>query len=84
MLFTLITSVKDIHQFYHNYFGLTFPFHWGNYAEAWEAIGGYITNSLIVAASAVAIIVAFATLSAYAFARSTSLPKNSSLWPCSP
>lgn len=69
MFFTLITSVKDIYQFYHSYFGLTYPFHWGNYAEAWQAIGSYITNSLVVAASAVLITVAFATLSAYAFAR---------------
>lgn len=69
MLFTLITSVKDIYQFYHSYFGLTYPFHWGNYSEAWHAIGGYMTNSLIVAVSAVVITVAFAALSAYAFAR---------------
>lgn len=69
MFFTLVTSVKDIHQFYHSYFSITFPFHWGNYGEAWDAIGDYIVNTLVVAASAVVIILAFATLSAYAFAR---------------
>jgi len=69
MFFTLVTSVKDIHQFYHSYFAVTYPFHWGNYGEAWDAIGGYITNTLVVAAASVVIIVAFATLAAYAFAR---------------
>lgn len=69
MFFTLITSVKDIHQFYHSYFSITYPFHWGNYGEAWDAIGGYVINTLVVAAAAVVIIVAFAALSAYAFAR---------------
>lgn len=67
--FMLITSVKDIDQFYHSYFQVTFPLHFGNYLEAWDAIHGYMLNSIVVTAASVSLILVLSTLSAYAFAR---------------
>jgi multiple sugar transport system permease protein/raffinose/stachyose/melibiose transport system permease protein len=67
--FMLSTSLKSNDQFYHGYFALTLPLHWGNYAEAWTAIGRYVANSVVVTAASVAAVIVTASLAAYAFAR---------------
>jgi raffinose/stachyose/melibiose transport system permease protein len=45
--------------------------HWGNFPEAWQVgkFDGYFVNSLVVAVPTVIIILVFAILAAYAFAR---------------
>ncbi len=67
--FMLATSVKSNDQFYHGYFAPTLPLHWGNFAEAWSAIGRYVANSVLVTAAAVLAVVVIASLAGYAFAR---------------
>ena len=68
-LFMLVTSLKSSEQFYHGYFAPTLPLQWGNYAEAWTQVGGYIVNSISVTVVSVSAGLAFAGLAAYAFAR---------------
>jgi ABC-type glycerol-3-phosphate transport system permease component len=67
--FMAVTSVKSNEQFYHGYFAPALPLHWGNFAEAWAAIGGYVANSVLVTAAAVLAVVVIASLAGYAFAR---------------
>ena len=68
-VFMLMTSVKNFDQFYHGYFRLTFPFHFVNYAEAWQQISTFIFNSVYTTAVAVVFTVVFAALAGYGFAR---------------
>ncbi len=67
--FMLVTSVKANDQFYHSYFVPTLPLQWGNFAEAWSAIGRYVANSVLVTAASVLAVVVIASLAGYAFAR---------------
>ncbi len=67
--YMLITSVKSIDQFYHSYFEPTLPFHFENYLEAWSQVGGYMVNSISVTAISVALVLLFASLAGYVFAR---------------
>lgn len=68
-IITIIISFKDIPQFNHHPFTLTFPLHFSNYAEAWRVVSRYIYNSLIVSSTAVVGMVLLAAISAWAFAR---------------
>jgi ABC-type glycerol-3-phosphate transport system permease component len=68
-LFLLQTSLKDNAQFFHDFWGIRPPFHWQNYADAWEAIHHYIGNTVIVTVTTVAGTLLVASLSAYVFAR---------------
>jgi multiple sugar transport system permease protein/raffinose/stachyose/melibiose transport system permease protein len=70
-VFMLITSVKDIDQFYHSYFEPTFPFHFENYGEAWSQVSAYMVNSITVTAISVVLVLVFASLAGYVFARYT-------------
>ena len=67
--FMLITSVKNIDQFYHSYFEPTLPFHFENYAEAWSQVSQYMVNSVSVTAISVVLVLVFASLAGYVFAR---------------
>ncbi len=67
--YMLITSVKSIDQFYHSYFEPTLPFHFENYLEAWSQVGRYMVNSISVTAISVALVLLFASLAGYVFAR---------------
>jgi ABC-type glycerol-3-phosphate transport system permease component len=67
--FMLATSLKSNDQFYHGYFALTLPLQWGNYAEAWGAIGRFLANSILVTGTSVAVVLVTASLAGYAFAR---------------
>lgn len=49
-LFMLLTSVKTNEQFFDNYWLPSFPFHWENYATAWNQIAPYMLISIVIAA----------------------------------
>lgn len=68
-IYMLITSLKTNGQFYSNFFGISFPLHFGNYAAAWHAISGFMWNSVFLSVTSVIIITVTSTLAAYAFAR---------------
>jgi ABC-type glycerol-3-phosphate transport system permease component len=68
-VFLVQTSLKDNSQFFHDFWGFGPPYQWSNYAQAWEAVSPYITNSVVVTVSTVIGTLIVATLSAYAFAR---------------
>ncbi len=68
-LFMVLASLKSNEQFYHAYFAPSLPLRWGNYAEAWVQVGGYLINSITVTAVSVTGSLLFAGLAAYAFAR---------------
>ncbi|WP_026561487.1 carbohydrate ABC transporter permease [Bacillus sp. J37] len=74
--YMIITSFKTNGQFYSNFFGITFPLHIENYAVAWEAIGGYIFNSVFVGVASVLIIITTSALAGYSFARLRFKGKN--------
>ncbi|MDQ0223955.1 carbohydrate ABC transporter permease [Metabacillus niabensis] len=74
--YMLITSFKTNGQFYRNFFGITFPLHFENYATAWEAIGEYIFNSVFIGIASVLIIIATSALAGYSFARLRYKGKN--------
>lgn len=74
--YMIITSFKTNGQFYSNFFGITFPLHFENYATAWEAIGGYIFNSVFIGIASVLIIIATSALAGYSFARLRYKGKN--------
>jgi ABC-type glycerol-3-phosphate transport system permease component len=74
--YMIITSFKTNGQFYSNFFGITFPLHFENYATAWEAIGGYIFNSVFIGIASVLIIIATSALAGYSFARLRYRGKN--------
>ena len=76
-----ITSFKSNSQFYHSFWGFTRPFQWGNYAEAWLTIRGFVLNSVIVSACSVAGVLTVSSLSAYAFARHK-FPGSTALFYC--
>lgn len=74
--YMIITSFKTNGQFYSNFFGITFPLHFENYATAWESIGGYIFNSVFIGVVSVLIIIATSALAGYSFARLRFKGKN--------
>ncbi len=65
---TIIISFKDMNQFSVEPFWLTFPLHWGNYAEAGEVVIPYIFNSIIVSGATCFGVVLIGSLTAYVFA----------------
>lgn len=68
--FILISlSFKDASQFNLNRWSVTFPFHWGNYSAAWQAIRDYIGNSFIISGVTVAGVLIISCLAAYPLAR---------------
>lgn len=69
ILMMIIISFKTLSQFSINPWGLTFPLHFENYANAWKVVSNYIWNSMIISGLSVVGMVALATLTAWAFAR---------------
>ncbi len=65
----LFMSVKDNPQFIHARWVPTLPMHFENYAYAWEAVGRYVWNSLLVSSVQAIGTVVIAALAAYVFAR---------------
>ncbi len=68
-IITIIISFKDIHQFDHYPFTVTFPLHPENYLEAWRIVSRYILNSIITSGTSVVGMVILAAIAAWAFAR---------------
>ena len=71
LIFTLLGSLKNNAQFYTSFWLPTPPFHWDNYAEAWETLRDGFVNSVIVSGITVAGVVFMSALSAWTFARYT-------------
>ncbi|MDD3885334.1 MAG: carbohydrate ABC transporter permease [Victivallaceae bacterium] len=67
--FMLEISLKDNKQFAVNPWLPTMPFHWENYALAWQQIGGTIFNTAFIAIVTTALTLVLATLGAFFFAR---------------
>lgn len=67
--FMLVTSLKNNAQFYQSFFGINLPFHFSNYAKAWNAVAPYMWNTAFVSVISVTFIVVIASLAAYSFAR---------------
>jgi len=65
----LFMSLKDNPQFVHARWVPTLPFHFENYAYAWQAVGQYVFNSIFVSGVSAIGGVTIAALSAYVFAR---------------
>ncbi|MCL6633586.1 MAG: carbohydrate ABC transporter permease, partial [Alicyclobacillus herbarius] len=68
-IYMVLTSFKTNGQFYSNFFGISFPLHFENYAAAWGAISKNILNSVYISVTSVVIITITSTLAGYSFAR---------------
>ncbi|HPA44837.1 MAG TPA: carbohydrate ABC transporter permease [bacterium] len=68
-VYMLSFSVKDLGQFEHERWTVSFPFHWENFPAAFQAIQGYVFNSILVSAGAVLGVLALSALGGFAFAR---------------
>lgn len=68
-LFMVITSLKSIPQFLHNFWGLAYPLHLENYQSAYNVISRYVFNSILVSLSTAAGVVTLGCLTSYVFAR---------------
>ncbi len=75
-LFMLGTSFKSNEQFYDNFWGISFPLQFDNYAVAWNQVNPYLVTSLIVAAASTVGTIALAATSAYVIARYRFLGRN--------
>ncbi|WP_198664224.1 carbohydrate ABC transporter permease [Jiangella endophytica] len=75
-LFMLLSSFKTNEQFYQNFWGLSLPLEFGNYAVAWQQVNPYLTTSLIVAAASTIGTIALGATSAYVLARYRFLGRN--------
>ena len=65
----VVISLKDNSQMLQNLWIPTPPYHWENYAKAWEYVAPYIFNTVIVAVASMCGTMFVASLSAYTFAR---------------
>jgi ABC-type glycerol-3-phosphate transport system permease component len=68
-LFVVMTSFKTLDQFFANFWVPSFPLHLQNYSQAWDAISGYMLNSVIVTLVSTVGVVVVSCMAAYAFAR---------------
>jgi len=75
-IFMLITSLKSVPQFYHNFWSLARPFHWENYVEAWQIIHRFILNSIFVSGITLIGVLSLGSITAYIFARFDFWGKN--------
>lgn len=75
----LCISFKDNSQFLNNPLTFTFPLHFENWLKAWDTVGGYIANSIVVSVSATFLTLTLSILAAYVFAR-YKFPGGTFLW----
>ena len=68
-LFMVSSSLKDMFQFYHSFWLPTWPPQFGNYADAFADMKGYVWNSLVVTAVSITGILTFSVLAGFVFAR---------------
>lgn len=69
MLVMVNISLKDNTQFSQNPLTLTYPFHWENYATAWDFMGGTIFNTAFVGGMVTLLSLVLAIGGAFFFAR---------------
>ncbi|MBU0714773.1 MAG: carbohydrate ABC transporter permease [Verrucomicrobia bacterium] len=62
-------SLKDNAQFTNNLWLPMAPFHWANWQVGWLAIRDFIANTVVVSVFSTVLTLAFATITAYVFAR---------------
>jgi len=67
----VLTSFKSVPQFYRNFWGLSLPLCWANYADGWQTVRPYLLNSVLVSSASVAGVLVLSCLTAYVFARFT-------------
>ncbi len=72
-------SLKTNDQFVQDPFWPTPPFHWENWIYGWNLMAPYIANSIFVSVISVSLILFFAMMAAYVFAR-YSFPGKGFLW----
>ncbi len=65
----IFLSLKDNGQIYGRFWGLPNPVRWENYRQGFQAMWGYIKNSLAYSALSVAGVVFLSSLAGYVFAR---------------
>lgn len=68
-IFTLITSFKSTPQFEHNFWGISWPPQLVNYKVAFEVVGKYVGNSLLVSGITVVGVLLISSIAAFVFAR---------------
>jgi ABC-type glycerol-3-phosphate transport system permease component len=68
-VFMLTISLKDDTQFLRSYWAPSLPFHFENYARAWEQIRGYLFNSIFVAGVTTLAVIALGSVTAYVLSR---------------
>jgi ABC-type glycerol-3-phosphate transport system permease component len=79
-LYIMITiSGKDGAQFVARPFTPTFPFHWDNYARAWDMVAPYIFNTIFVCVTSVLLTFVLSLNAAFFFARYR-MPGHRFLW----
>jgi ABC-type glycerol-3-phosphate transport system permease component len=67
--FMIMTSFKNLKQYYANFWFPAWPLHLENYTQAWEAVAPYALNSVVVTVSSTIGVVVVSCLAAFAFAR---------------
>lgn len=75
----LVISGKDGAQFVASPFSLSFPFHWENYARAWDQVSAYIFNTVFVCVTSVILTFVLSLNAAFFFARYR-MPGHKFLW----
>lgn len=68
-LLMLVIAVKDNNQYATNPYGLTFPFHWENYATALRVLWRSLLNSVLLSGVTAILVTLVGAMSAYVFAR---------------
>ena len=75
----LAISGKTGAQFVADPIGLTWPFHWENYATAWNLVSGYILNTVFVCVTSILLTFGLSLNAAFFFARHR-MPGRECLW----
>jgi ABC-type glycerol-3-phosphate transport system permease component len=68
-VFMILTSLKDNAQFYGSFWGPSWPLHWGNYSDAYQAVSQYLWNSVVVTVLSTAGTAVIIVPPSYVFAR---------------
>jgi multiple sugar transport system permease protein/raffinose/stachyose/melibiose transport system permease protein len=68
-IFMLMTSLKDLPQFYHSFWTPQLPLHFDNYARAFADMRHYLINSILVTAASIAGILASSIVTGFLIAR---------------
>lgn len=68
-LFMVVTSFKTNQQFADNFWQLSFPLHFENYATAWQQVAPYLGNSVFVSAVSIVGILIISSIAGFVLAR---------------